>query len=494
MSYADPTTGDDSNALQDEASNDVASFSDLAVAGNSTVAPTAPGAPTGLTATADGTTEIDLSWTAPSSDGGAAISGYRIEVSTDAGTTWSNLVADTGSTATTYSQAGFSAGDTRYYRVSAINSAGTGAASNVASASTRPEVPEDWSLIPSGLGPGDTFRVVFLSSTKRNARSTDIADYNTFVQDRAAAGHADIQAYSSGFRAVGCTADTDARDNTQTTNHSNTCPLYGLSEVFRVSSAATGEPAISGPAPTTSVNILLTKTHVGGATGSDYSGIPSNVTFASSQTSRSFSVTATDDSFDDDGERVRISFGTLPTGVTAVSHTVTRVSITDNDEPSVSTDTVPADTSTSAGISVGESWLNGNPVKGRIDTLNDFDWYHTSLTKGRCYQIEFRGKDYTDHGKVRGLTLHDPYIRGVYTSDGTFLPGTENDDGGAWLTALHTLRFNKSGTYYISLTHGWFNGNGTIDLSFIDLGKAPKTCTEIDVDNLTYKPGVHFGK
>ena len=61
MSYADPTTGDDSNALQDEASNDVASFSDLAVAGNSTVAPTAPGAPTALTATADGTTEIDLS-------------------------------------------------------------------------------------------------------------------------------------------------------------------------------------------------------------------------------------------------------------------------------------------------------------------------------------------------------------------------------------------------------------------------------------------------
>ena len=44
------------------------------------------------------------------------------------------------------------------------------------------------------------------------------------------------------------------------------------------------------------------------------------------------------------------------------------------------------------------------------------------------------------------------------------------------------------------MTHGWFNGNGTIDLSFIDLGKAPKTCTEIDVDNLTYKPGVHFGK
>ena len=46
---------------------------------------------------------------------------------------------------------------------------------------------------------------------------TDIAIYNTFVQGRAATGHADIQDYSTGFRAVGCTADTDARDNTSTT-------------------------------------------------------------------------------------------------------------------------------------------------------------------------------------------------------------------------------------------------------------------------------------
>ena len=59
---------------------------------------------------------------------------------------------------------------------------------------------------------------MFVSSTKRNAESTDIADYNKFVQDLAAAGHADIRAHSSGFRAVACTGDVDARDNTRTTN------------------------------------------------------------------------------------------------------------------------------------------------------------------------------------------------------------------------------------------------------------------------------------
>ena len=95
----------------------------------------APSAPTGLSAAADGQTEIDLSWSAPSADGGAAITGYKIEVSTD-NSSWSVLVADTSSKTTSYSHTGLSAGSTRYYRVSAINSAGTGTASNVANATT----------------------------------------------------------------------------------------------------------------------------------------------------------------------------------------------------------------------------------------------------------------------------------------------------------------------------------------------------------------------
>ena len=93
------------------------------------------GSPTGLTATADGQTEIDLSWTAPSDDGGASITGYRIEVSTN-GSSWSDLVANTSSIGTTYSHTGLTAGNTRHYRVSAINSTGTGTASIVATATT----------------------------------------------------------------------------------------------------------------------------------------------------------------------------------------------------------------------------------------------------------------------------------------------------------------------------------------------------------------------
>ena len=58
---------------------------------------------------------------------------------------------------------------------------------------------------------------MFFSSTTRNANPSDIADYNTFIQDLAAAGHADIQVYSDAFKVVGSTADTDAHDNTATT-------------------------------------------------------------------------------------------------------------------------------------------------------------------------------------------------------------------------------------------------------------------------------------
>ncbi len=96
---------------------------------------TVPDAPTGLTATAVSPTQIDLFWAAPAYDGGAPVTGYRIEVS-ETGAAWTNLVANTGSRATTYSHSGLLPGSTRHYRVSAINRVGAGAASASASAAT----------------------------------------------------------------------------------------------------------------------------------------------------------------------------------------------------------------------------------------------------------------------------------------------------------------------------------------------------------------------
>ena len=63
-------------------------------------------------------------------------------------------------------------------------------------------VPVNWPLIPRDangnklFGPGESFRLMFLTSTKRNAASGNIQDYIDFVTARAAAGHASIQTYS----------------------------------------------------------------------------------------------------------------------------------------------------------------------------------------------------------------------------------------------------------------------------------------------------------
>ena len=101
-----------------------------------------PGAPTGLNATAglptppDGTTKVDLSWTAPTNTGGSAITGHRIERSANGTSGWTNLVANTGNTNTMYSDTGLASETTRHYRVSAINSSGEGSPSDTAEATT----------------------------------------------------------------------------------------------------------------------------------------------------------------------------------------------------------------------------------------------------------------------------------------------------------------------------------------------------------------------
>ena len=105
-----------------------------------------------------------------------------------------------------------------------------GVLGGVPGASAQTVVPADWALKPSGVKGGEQFRLIFLTSTTRNGQSTDIADYNTFVQGRAAAGHQAIRSHSSGFRVVGCTEAVDARDNTSTTYTSadKGVPIYWL--------------------------------------------------------------------------------------------------------------------------------------------------------------------------------------------------------------------------------------------------------------------------
>ena len=87
--------------------------------------------------------------------------------------------------------------------------------------------------------------------------------------------------------------------------------------------------------PERPVIITLSPVNQGETSSADYSGVPTSLTFNSGDTEKSFTFTATQDSVDDDGESVKLTFGSpLPTGVSAGTTHETTVSITDDDAPS----------------------------------------------------------------------------------------------------------------------------------------------------------------
>ena len=91
------------------------------------------------------------------------------------------------------------------------------------------EVASDWALIPSGLGAGDSFRLLIVTSTRQTAESSTIGDYDTVVQDDVSSnGHMAIQSYSANFKMLGCTSTTNAQTNTNTGSSDTAAPIYWL--------------------------------------------------------------------------------------------------------------------------------------------------------------------------------------------------------------------------------------------------------------------------
>ena len=96
----------------------------------------------------------------------------------------------------------------------------------------------------------------------------------------------------------------------------------GSSEVIKI---------ILSADPERTVTISIRMLDLGGATTDDYSVAPTSLTFNSGETEKSITFAATEDSVNDDGESVRLGFGTLPTGVSRGTHRGATVNITDND-------------------------------------------------------------------------------------------------------------------------------------------------------------------
>jgi fibronectin type 3 domain-containing protein len=95
----------------------------------------APNPPQSLSASVYSSTQINLSWTAPSPNGGPPVTGYKIDYMLDAGN-FTNLIPNSGSSFTAYSHPGLQVGHTYTYRIFAINSVGISNSSSTASATT----------------------------------------------------------------------------------------------------------------------------------------------------------------------------------------------------------------------------------------------------------------------------------------------------------------------------------------------------------------------
>jgi hypothetical protein len=98
---------------------------------------TVPSAPAGLTATAVSSSGINLSWTAVTPPTNCTISSYSVFRSTTSGfTPSSSNQIGTVTSGTTFSDTGLTASTTYYYKVEAVDAAGSSAASAQASATT----------------------------------------------------------------------------------------------------------------------------------------------------------------------------------------------------------------------------------------------------------------------------------------------------------------------------------------------------------------------
>lgn len=128
-----------------------------------TVTPTAPAAPTGLSAIAASASQINLGW----ADNSSNEDGFRIERSPD-GTNFTEI-ATVPANSTGYTAGGLASGTPYFFRVRAYNAVGNSNYSNTAVASTLTTLP----AAPSGL------TATTISSTQINLSWTDNANNET---------------------------------------------------------------------------------------------------------------------------------------------------------------------------------------------------------------------------------------------------------------------------------------------------------------------------
>ena len=105
----------------------------------------------------------------------------------------------------------------------------------------------------------------------------------------------------------------------------------------------------------------------------------------------------------------------------------------------------------------------GGSVEGEINTANEWDWFAVTLEAGRTYRIDLKGSSTADG------TMADPYLNGIYNTDGFVLyAGSINDNGGTGQNSRAFFTANEDETYWVIAT-GARGSKGTYTLSVADV-------------------------
>ena len=127
---------------------------------------------------------------------------------------------------------------------------------------------------------------------------------------------------------------------------------------------------------------------------------------------------------------------------------------------------LPADTSTWGTVAVDGS------AAGELTGYMDVDWYRVELVAGVSYRIDMLGGWSGEWKLVGGSvefvapgTLHDPELAGVYDSDGTLVPGSDDEVNGAGLDSrIESFVPAETGVHYIAAGSAGDSGTGTYEL------------------------------
>lgn len=133
-------------------------------------------------------------------------------------------------------------------------------------------------LVPPGLNYGDQYRLMFVTSTTRDANSSNIGDYDSFVTSVANAGGSVVQELGVQWKAIGSTADYwDI--TTYSINHIATTPnvpIYGLDGIQIATGAGNGSQELFSGSLMSGIHISEQATDLTGSrvfTGTTVAGL-----------------------------------------------------------------------------------------------------------------------------------------------------------------------------------------------------------------------------